>query len=596
MRATGVRGRVERIAPVISWLPGYRRGWIASDAMAGLALAAVAIPTAMGYSSVALAPVQAGLYALPAAMLLYAVFGSSRHVAVGPSSTVALMSGAVIAGMGGAHDPARATALTAGVALAAGVWLAAFGVLRLGWVTDFISRPVIVGFSFGLGLTVIVGEVPHMLGLPPAPPHFLARIWSILTHLGQVNPVTLALSAVGLAVLFAGSARWPRVPWALALMVAAIVAARFWHAAGNDVEVIGAVPAGLPPIGLPDVGLGDLRPLVLGGLAVTVVGIGEGLSAARLFASRSHTRIDANAEFLGTGVANLGAGLSGGMSVCGSLSRTETAVASGARTQVTGVWAALATLVFLLTLTGLLGGVPRTVLSVIVVNSVWFLLDVPALRHYRRVRQNDFVSAMVGLAGVVLLGPLYGILAAIALSLLGDLYRSSKVNIDALGKVPGEKAAWASAAGHPERKQVPGVLVLRLDAPLFWANCEATRTRILEQLDTADDVRALVLDLEATGQLDTTTAIMLRDLLDELRSMNVELFIARLHYLARGVLERDGFADELGPGHTWYSISQTVNAAKRFVAGKALPDIADAVAEDLAAADPHAPDDQEPPP
>lgn len=585
-----MRSNVERLVPAVSWLPSYRRGWLAADAMAGVALAAVAIPTAMGYSSVALVPVQVGLYALPAAMILYAVFGSSKHVAIGPSSTVALMSGAVIAGMGGTNDPARAGALTAGVALAAGVWLAVFGALRLGWVTDFISRPVIVGFSFGLGLTVIVGEVPHMLGLPPSPPHFVARIWTIGANLGQTKPLTLALSLAGLLILFAGAARWPRVPWALGLMLASIVLAQFWHAAGHDVEVIGAVPAGLPPIGLPDVGIGDLHPLVLGGLAVAVVGIGEGLSAARLFAARSHDRVDADAEFLGTGVANLGAGLSGGLSVCGSLSRTQTAVASGARTQLTGVWAALVTMVFLLTLTGLLGGVPRAVLSVIVVNSVWFLLDIPALRHYRRVRQNDFVSAMVGLAGVVLLGPLYGILAAIALSLLGDLYRSSRVNIDALGKIPGEKAAWAALEGHPERRQVPGVLVLRLDAPLFWANCETTRTRILEHIDAAEDVRALVLDLEATGQLDTTTTAMLRDLLDDLRSMNVELFIARLHYLARGVLERDGFTDALGAGHTWHSISQTVNAAKRFVAGKPLPDMADAVAEDLTP-----PDDREDP-
>lgn len=579
------------IVPAVAWLPGYRRGWFAADALAGLALAAVAIPTAMGYSSVALAPVQAGLYALPAAMLLYAVFGSSRHVATGPSSTVALMSGVVIAGMGGTHDPARASALTAGVAVAAGVWLAVLGALRLGWVTDFISRPVIVGFSFGLALTVIVGEIPHMLGLPPAPPHFLNRVWSIGAHLGDSNPVTITVSVLGLVILFAGSARWPRVPWALGLMVASVIAAQFWHAASNHVEVIGAVPAGLPPIGLPDVAIGDLHALVLGGLAVAVVGISEGLSAARLFASRSHDRIDANAEFLGAGAANLGAGLSGGMSVCGSLSRTETAVASGARTQLTGVWAALVTLLFLLTLTGLLSGVPRAVLSVIVVNSVWFLLDYPALRHYRRVRQNDFNSAMVGLAGVVFLGPLYGILAAISLSLLGDLYRSSRVNIDALGKIPGEKAAWASAAGHPERRQVPGILVLRLDAPLFWANCEITRTRILEQIDVTDGVRALVLDLEATGQLDTTTSAMLKDLLEELRSMDVELFIARLHFLARGVLERDGFTDELGAGHTWYSISQSVAAAKRFVAGQPLPEVADAVAEDQAQPDPRSPDE-----
>jgi len=574
------RGGLRRVAPVIAWLPHYRREWFGPDALAGLAVAAVAIPTAMGYSSVAMAPVQAGLYALPAALVLYAIFGSSRQVAIGPTSTVALMSGAVIATLGAGQDALRATALTAGVAIAAGLWLAVFGILRLGWVTDFISRPVIVGFSFGLGLTVISGELPHMLGLPPASPHFVNRVWTTVAHIGDTNPLTLLMAGVGLAVLFLGAARRPRVPWALLLMVTAILLARFWDARGHDVEVIGAVPAGLPPLGPPDLAADDLWPILLGGLAVAIAGVGEGLSAARIFASKGDYRIDADSEFLGTGMANIGAGLSGGMSVCGSLSRTGTAVTSGARTQVSGIWAALVALFFLFTLTGLLAGVPRVVLSVIVVASVWFLLDVSAVRYYRKVRRNDYVSALAGLAGVLFFGPLYGLLAAVALSLLGVLYRSSRVTVDPLGRIPGEKAGWGAVRDHPERTQVPGVLILRLDAPLFWANCETTHMQILEFLDAGDDVRALVLDLEATGQMDTTTTTMLKDLLAELRRADVELFIARLHYPARVVLERAGFTEELGRGHTWHSISQTVKAAELFVAGEPLPDVEDAVADD----------------
>ena len=572
---------VGRIAPMIAWLPHYRRAWLVPDALAGVSVAAVAIPTAMGYSAVALAPVQVGLYALPAALVLYAVFGSSRHVSVGPTSTVALMSGAVIAGMPGVQDPVRAAALTAGVALAAGVWLALFGILRLGWVTDFISRPVIVGFSFGLGITVITGELSHILGIPAAPAHFLERMWNVLSHISQTNPVTVAFAAVGLAILFIGGARRPRVPWALILMVGAIALAQFWDARGHNVEVIGAVPSGLPTFGLPAISGPDLWSIALGGLAVAVAGVGEGLSAARIFASRGDYRIDADSEFLGGGMANIGAGLSGGMSVCGSLSRTGTAVTSGARTQITGVWAALIVILFLLTMTGLLTDVPRVVLSVIVVASVWFLLDVRALRHYRRVRRNDYVSSLVALAGVLFFGPLYGLLAAVALSLLGVLYRSSRVNIDALGRIPGEKAGWGALADHPERTHVSGVMVLRLDAPLFWANCETTHMHILEAVDTDEAVRALVLDLEATGQMDTTTATMLSDLLTELRRRDVELFIARLHYPARVVLEKAGFTDALGSGHVWHSISQTVKAASLYINGEPLPEVDDAVAWDL---------------
>lgn len=575
--AAGLRS----IAPIVAWLPHYHRGWFGADLMAGLAVAAVTIPTTMGYSAVALVPVQVGLYALPAALVLYAVFGSSRQVSMGPTSTVALMSGAVISQMQGVQDPVRAAALTAAVALAAGLWLALFGLLRLGWVTDFISRPVIVGFSFGLGVTVIVGELSHILGIPTAAPHFVDRVWNVLAHIGQANPVTVAMTAVGLAILFVGGARWPRVPWALVLMVCGVGLAAVWDARGHDVEVIGAVPAGLPPVGVPDVGATDLWPIALGGLAVAVAGVGEGLSAARIFASRGDYRIDADSEFLGSGMANIGAGLCGGMSVCGSLSRTGTAVTSGARTQITGVWAALIALVFLVTMTGLLTGVPRVVLSVIVVASVWFLLDVRSLTRYRKVRRNDYVSALAGLAGVLFFGPLYGLLAAVALSLLGVLYRSSRVTIDPLGKIPGEKAGWGALVDHPERTEVPGVLVLRLDAPLFWANCETTHVHILDAVDGTAGVRALVLDLEATGQMDTTTATMLADLLVELRRRGVEMFIARLHYPARVVLERAGVTDDLGPGHVWHSISQTVKAARLHIDGKPLPEVEDAVAWDL---------------
>ena len=571
MATRGVREAVGRIAPLTVWLPKYDPRWLGRDALAGLAVAAVAIPTAMGYSTVALTPVQAGLYALPAALILYAIFGSSRQLAIGPTSTVALMSGAVVAGIEGIEEPSRAIAMTAGVAVAAGAWLTLFGLLRLGWVTDFISRPVIVGFSFGLGLTVLAGELPHLLGIPPADPHFVQRVWTTAQHIGQTNLDTLAFGAFGLAVLFIGAARRPAVPWALILMVAGILLAQFFDTRGHDVEVIGAIPAGLPALGIPDVSTADIVPIAVGGLAVAVAAVGEGLSAARIFASRGGYRINADSEFLGSGMANIGAGLSGGMGVCGSLSRTGTSVNSGSRTQVSGLTAALVTVIFLLTLTGVLADVPRVVLSCIVVVSVWFLLDVRTMRYYRRVRRNDFTSALAGLGGVVFFGPLYGLLAAVALSMLGVLYRSSRVNIDALGKIPGEKAGWGAAAEHPERTLVPGVLILRLDAPLFWANCEPTHQRILEHIDEAKDLRALVLDLEATGQMDTTTTAMLRDLLAELRAMDIDLFIARLHYRARVVLERDGFTDDLGPSHMWHSISQTVKAAKAHVAGKPLP-------------------------
>lgn len=567
---------VGRFAPIVSWLPGYHLSWLGRDAVAGIAVAAVAIPTAMGYSSVAMVPVQVGLYALPAALVLYAVFGSSRQVAIGPTSTVALMSGAVVAGLPGHEDPGRAIALSSGVALVAGLWLALFGILRLGWVTDFISRPVIVGFSFGLGLVVIAGELPHMLGVPSPSGHFAQRVWTTLGELGQTSPLTVALAVGGLALLFLGDARRPTIPWALLLMGIGVVLARTWNPADHGIEMIGSVPRGLPTFEVPALGLSDIEPLLLGGLAVAVAAVGEGLSAARIFANKGNYRVNSGSEFLGTGVANIGAGLTGGMGVCGSLSRTGTAATSGARTQVSSLITALAVVLFLLTMTGLLNGVPRVFLSCIVVFSVFFLLDIATLRYYRRVRRNDFTSALAGLGGVLILGPLYGLLLAVGLSLLGLTFRASRVHIDPLGKIPGEKAGWAALQGHPERMPTPGVLVLRLDAPLFWANCATSHARILELIDDHPDTKALVLDLEATGQMDATTVAELTQILEQLRAAGIELFIARLHYPARVVLQRAGFTDDLGRGHIWHSISQTVRAAKRHIRGEPLPEGPDA--------------------
>ncbi len=569
-----------RFVPILGWLPHYRRGWLVGDGLAGLAVAAVAIPTAMGYSAVALVPVQVGLYALPAALIIYALLGTSRQLAIGPTSTVAIMSGAVVSPMLAGGDAGRAMTLTAAVALAAGLWLSLFGLLRLGWVTDFISRPVIVGFSFGLGLTVLASELPHLLGLPPQSGHFIPRVTTSLREIGQTNAVTLAIGVVALAIVFIGASRASAIPWALVVMALSVVGSRFWSSEAHGVEVIGSVPSGLPSISLPAISGSDLTAIVLGGLAVAVAALGEGLSAARIFASRANHRINADSEFFATGMANVGAGLSGGMSVCGSLSRTATAANSGARTQVSGVVAALVTVLFLLTMTGLLTDVPRVVLSAIVIFSVWFLLDVKTLRYYQRVRRNDLVAAVTGLAGVLLFGPLYGLLAAVAMSLLGLVYRSSRVHIDALGKIPGEKAGWGAVAGHPERQERPGVLILRFDAPIFWANCEATHVRILELVDGSPDLKSLVLDLEATGQMDTTTLDMLSALLTELRRQDVDLFIARLHYPARVVLARAGFTDRLGPGHVWHSISQTVKAASLHAQGHPLPDLGDAIAID----------------
>ncbi|MEZ5114800.1 MAG: SulP family inorganic anion transporter [Candidatus Nanopelagicales bacterium] len=567
--------RVRDRVPALTWLPAYRWSRISRDLVAGLVVAALAVPQALGYAGIAGVPVQVGLYAIPGALVMYALLGTSRTLFLGPVSTVSVLSGTLVAGMLGsaAQDPARAMALTSALALSTGLVLLVAGLLRLGWAAEFLSRPIITGFVFGLVILIILGELPSLLGLPAESGGVLDRIGSLVSHITDLNPLTAAIGVGSLAVLFLGARFAPRFPWGLLLVVAGIVASNALDLAGRGVAVIGYVPDGLPPIGLPGVGVGDFPAILAGGAALALVGLGEGLSAARLFASRSGAPVSADQEFLATGAANLASGFTGGLGVAGSLSKTAAADRSGARSQMYSLVAAAVVVVVLLAAAGLLSGLPRTVLSAIVIQAVWGLMDVPAMLRYRRIRRNDFVSALAALLGVLVLGPLYGLLAAVAQSVLGLVYRSSRVDIDVMGKVPGEKAAWGSVARHPDRVTVPGILVLRLDSPLFWVDAAQVRDAVLAEVARNPGTVALLLDLEATNQLDTTSVDMMFELLKDLREQGVRLYLVRVFHRARGVLRKSGFEEALGRDRMWHSISQGVKAARKDLGlkGQATP-------------------------
>ncbi len=333
----------------------------------------------------------------------------------------------------------------------------------------------------------------------------LTRAWSIATNLVDLDPTTAAIGLAALAVLFIGARFAPRVPWALVVLIVGIGVSSWLDLAAQGVVTVGDVPSGLPPFGLPEISVTDIPPVLVGSLALALVGLAEGLSAARLFAAREGYTVDANQELVATGAANVAAGLSGGLGVAGSLSKTAASRRSGGVSQLTGVTTAVLVLLVLVALANLLSPLPRAVLSAIVIQAVWGLMDVKALRRYKAIRRNDFVGSMAAMGGVLLFGPLYGLLLAVGQAVLGLVYRSSRVGMDVMGKVPGEKAAWGSVIRHPERKTIDGILVLRLDAPLFWANAAEVQAQVLAAVEAEPDVRVLLLDLEATSQLDTTS-------------------------------------------------------------------------------------------
>lgn len=585
--------------PIAEWLPRYDRGWLRGDLLAGAVVAALAVPQALGYASIAGAPVQVGLYAVPLALVVYAIFGSSRQLVVGPVSTVSVLSGSFLAGFGVAGT-AQAASYTAALALACGLVMLAAGFLGIGWVAEFLSKPIVTGFVLGLVVLVILGELPHLLGVPTPQGRVVERVGALggsLTR-GDADATTVLISAVSLLILFGGPWLARSVPWALLVLIAGLAVSNAADLAAHGVEVVGPVPRGLPTPAVPSVAAADIPGLLSSGAALALVGLAEGLSAARLFAGRGGYRIDADQELRATGAANVASGLFGGLGVAGSLSKTAAVNEARGRTQIAGLTAAALAVVVIALIAPVLSELPKAVLSAIVVNAVWKLMDVMALRRYAKVRRNDIVAAAVAAVGVLAFGPLYGLLLAVAGSVLGLVYRSSRVEIDVMGRLAEEKAAWGSVRDHPERSTVPGILVLRMDTPIFWVTASPVADAILAEVDAAEDVEVVVLDLQATHQMDTTSADALADLLAALRARGVDLYLVRVMWAVRRGLRRSGLMAEIGEDHLWHSISQAVREARRAhgIGPAPVSDAGeDAVEEHIAARSPGAgPDGAEP--
>jgi MFS superfamily sulfate permease-like transporter len=424
----------------------------------------------------------------------------------------------------------------------------------------------VTGFVTGLVVLIVVGEIPGLLGLDVPTGALLDRLLALAGDIPEAQPLSVALSAGALLLLFGGQRVAPRVPWALVALVAGILVSSSFDLQSEGVAVVGDVPTGLPVPGWPWFGMDDalasLGALLTGGLAVAAVGIAEGLAAARTFQHpREELRDDR--ELIANGAADVLSGVFGGMAAGGSLSKTAANARAGARTQMSGVMAAVVVIVVLLAAADLLSPLPKAVLSAIVVNAVWSLAQPSAFFRLARVRRNDFVGAMVAFVGVLLAGPLGGLLLAIAQSLLGLVYRSMQVHVDHMGKVPDEKAAWGAIEHDADREFIPGIMVLRPDGPIFWANADPVFARIRSTVSHHPKTRVVILDLEASNQMDTTTTERLSTLLADLRSEGRDLYLVRVFGRVRTVLTRAGFMDELGDGRLWHSISAGVKAAKK---------------------------------
>ena len=533
---TGVHAR-RRQPPVFRSLAGYDRTWLRGDMIAGLTVWAILVPEALAYASIAGVSPVVGLYAAPPALVLYAAFGTSRHLIVGPMSATAALSAAAVADLttGGPDD---VLAFTGVLALMTGLFALTAGLLHLGFLASFISAPVLKGFIIGMALTIIIGQVPKLLGEQKEDGNFFRQLWGVISNLGDTHVRTLVVGVMSLVIVLALRRVAPVVPASLVAVIAGIVAVDLFDLEAKGVAIVGPIDGGLPSLGLP-AGLGITDYLAAAGPAagIMLVGFAEGLGAARSYAAREHEEIVPNRELIGLGAANVGAGLVTGMVVNGSLSKTAVDWSAGARSQLAGLAAAVLTVVTLLFLTDLFENLPEATLAAIVIAAVVELIDIASLRGfytlystrlgriYGHAARADFIAAIAAMLGVLVFDTLPGLVIGIVVSLLLLLYRASKPYVAELGQVPGAGHQYNDLDRHPDNVVEPGIAVLRVESGLFFANADAVRTTIKVHA-AAPGTKGVVLDAEAITFVDVTAVRMLEDLAGDLAGGGQHLVIA----------------------------------------------------------------------
>ncbi|MEU9733878.1 sulfate permease [Streptomyces sp. NPDC048002] len=556
-------GGWRRPAPGLAALGGYRRGWLRGDLTAGLTVSAYLVPQVMAYAGVAgLSPVT-GLWAILPALGLYAVLGSSRLLSVGPESTTALMTATVVAPLAGA-EPGRYAVLAATLALTVGLLCLAARALRLGFVADLLSRPVLIGYLAGVAAIMIVDQLPRLAGVESSGSGFFPQLWSFLAGLADLDVATTVFSAVVLALLFAVARLWPAVPGPLlAVVLSTAAVAAFALDERYGVRVVGEVPAGLPSFGAPD--LTEMARLVLPALGVLLVAYTDFILTARAFAGQEEAgRLDADQEFLALGACNVGAGLLQGFPVSSSASRTALASAAGARSQMYSLVAGVVVLAVLLFLDPLLERMPDAVLGALVVYAAVRMVDLSGFARLASFRRRELLLALGCLAGVLALDLLYGVLVAVGLSVAELLARVARPHDAVEGLVPGV-AGMHDVDDYPQARTVPGLLVYRYDSPLFFANAQDFRRRALAAVDEqTGPVRWFVLNTEANVEVDITALDAVDEVRRELERRGVVFALARVKQDLLADLEAYGLVDAVGRELVFPTLPTAVAAYRRW--------------------------------
>ena len=552
------------LVPIVGWLRTYDRSWLRGDLIAGVTVLALVVPKNLGYAGIAGIPLQNGLYAAAAGAILYAIFGTSRQISVGPSSGLAAVAASAVLAAGIVDEKAVAS-FVAGITLASGLIYLLVAVLKMGWIAQFLSRAVVTGFLFGAALDVVIGELPKLTGTKVSGSNPLLELWSWLTTLGEAHGTTVVVGSISLAVVFGLRVVAPKVPGALVLVVGGLLASWLLGLGDRGVALVGDVPRGLPSLVLPDVRLmwDHVGVGAVAAFALVLIGFSQTAGDARAFAAKHRYQIDVDQESVAQGFANAGSGLLQGMPVSTSLSASSLNDHSGARSGLASLTTGFAVLMTLLLLAPLFSGLPKAVLAAIIIEAVVMgMMDLPEMRRLFRVKRFDFGVAVAALLGALVFGVLAGVLIGVALSILWLVKVATRPHIPTLAREPGTDV-FRDLSDHPDGELVPGIVVIRMDGGLFFATSDALEDRVREIIHSDRGVFGIVLDCGGIDFIDSQGSAKMADVVGLAEDSHVVLRLARLKAAVRATLELDGVLDRLGADHVHGNIARAVQAELR---------------------------------
>lgn len=542
--------------PIIGWLKSYRMEWLSHDLVAGLTTSAVVIPKAMAYAAIAGLPLVVGLYTSLVMLIVYAVLGTSTLLSVTTTTTIAILTAGILSTVAPGADPGVLLTAAATLSLLVGIFLVAGGILRLGAVANLISDPVLSGFKAGIGLVIVLDQLPKLLGLHITKAGFFRDIASIVTHLPDTAMPVLVLSAAMLALMLGLEHFTPRLPAPLITVAIGIAASHFAGLGNMGISLVGTVQSGLPGFALPDLSL--LEQLWPAALGIALMSFVETAAAGRAFIHKGSATPAANRELVAIGAGNLIGSMFQIMPGGGGTSQTAVNMASGGRSQVSGLVTAAVILATLLFLAPLFGLMPHATLAAVVVVTSVGLIKPSEFRTILRVRSMEFRWALIAMVGVLLLGTLKGILSAVLISLIALIVRANKHPLLVLGRKPGTNVFRPVTPEHPEDETFPGLLLLRPEGALYFANAPRLGQQIRMSIEKSSP-QVLVMDLSAVPDLEYTALRMLTDGEEKLRERGVELWLVAMNPEVLTVVQQSGLGERLGRERMFFTLEQAVS-------------------------------------